>query len=68
MVAGGAGITLLPTLSVRIEAKSAGLATRPIASPSAQRTLALAWRKRSPLEPTLRAIAAVVRDVYPVTS
>jgi len=68
MVAGGAGITLLPTLSVRTEAKAGGLTTRPIASPAAHRTIALVWRKRSPLDAALREIAAAVRDDYPVAS
>ncbi len=67
MVAGGAGITLLPTLSVKTEAKAAGLTTRPIASSSAQRTIALVWRKRSPLEAALREIASAVRQDYPVS-
>ncbi len=65
MVAGGAGITLLPALSARTEAKSAGLTTRPIASASARRTIALVWRKHSPPEGALREIAKLVRDVYP---
>ena len=67
MVAGGAGITLLPTLSVKTEAKAAGLTTRPIASSTAQRTIALVWRKRSPLEAALREIASAVREDYPVS-
>jgi LysR family hydrogen peroxide-inducible transcriptional activator len=65
MVAGGAGITLLPTLSLRTEARAAGLATRPIAAPSAQRTIALVWRKGSALETVLPEVAAAVRAVYP---
>jgi LysR family hydrogen peroxide-inducible transcriptional activator len=66
MVAGGAGITLLPSLSIRTEARAGGLTTRPIASSGAQRTIALVWRKRSPFEPALRDIAASIRDAYPV--
>ena len=65
MVAGGAGITLLPALAVAAEAKRARLNIRPMASPAAGRTIALVWRKRSPLEDALRQIAAVIRDSYP---
>ncbi|MFO0683521.1 MAG: LysR substrate-binding domain-containing protein [Sandaracinus sp.] len=67
MVAGGAGITLLPALSAPTEARAAGLATRPIAVPSAQRTIALVWRRRSAVEPALRSVAEIVREAYPVT-
>lgn len=66
MVAGGAGITLLPALSAPTEVRAAGLATRPIAAPSAQRTIALVWRKRSAVEEALRSVAAIVREAYPV--
>jgi len=65
MVAGGAGITLLPTLAVAAEARRARLHVRPIASPAAERTIALVWRKRSPLATPLREIAAAIREAYP---
>ncbi len=65
MVAGGTGVTLLPVLSVPAEAKRAGLRVRPIASPRAHRTIALVWRKHSPLAPTLRRIGSVVREHFP---
>ncbi len=65
MVAGGAGVTLLPTLAIAAEATPARLHVRPLASPAAHRTIALVWRKRSPRAATLREIAAVVRQAYP---
>lgn len=65
MVAGGAGITLLPAIAVEAETRRARLHVRALSMPGAQRTLALVWRKKSPLEPTLRAVAAVMRDAYP---
>jgi LysR family hydrogen peroxide-inducible transcriptional activator len=65
MVAGGAGITLLPELAVAAEAARAGLRVRPLAAPAARRTIAMVWRKRSPLATALRQIAAVVREGYP---
>jgi LysR family hydrogen peroxide-inducible transcriptional activator len=68
MVAGGAGITLLPTLAVAAEARRARLHVRPIASGAADRTIALVWRKRSPLAAPLREIAAAIREGYPAPS
>lgn len=65
MVAGGAGITLLPTLAVATEAARAGLRVRPMASSKAYRTIALVWRKRSPLAPALREVARALRDAFP---
>ena len=65
MVAGGAGVTLLPALSVETEARRAGLVVRAIASSKAHRTLALIWRKRSPVAPTFRALAEVFRERLP---
>lgn len=65
MVASGAGVTLLPSLAVATEAGRAGLKIRPFAAPQPQRTLALIWRKRSPLGAGLRQVAAAIRDHYP---
>jgi LysR family hydrogen peroxide-inducible transcriptional activator len=65
MVAGGSGVTLLPELAVPTEAARAGLAVRPIASPRAHRTIALVWRRRSPLVSALKEIGAVMRDAFP---
>jgi LysR family hydrogen peroxide-inducible transcriptional activator len=61
MVAGGAGVTLLPALAVPVEASRAGLLTRPFAAPAPARTLALVWRRRSPLAEALRRVAAEMR-------
>ena len=65
MVAGGSGVTLLPELAVATEAARAGLTVRPIASAKAHRTIALVWRKRSPLAPALHEIGSVMRDAFP---
>ncbi len=62
MVAGGAGITLLPRLSLPVENRRSELAVRRIASPSPRRTLALVWRPRSPLGPALRRLATTIRE------
>jgi LysR family hydrogen peroxide-inducible transcriptional activator len=68
MVAGGAGITLLPALAVATEVARARVRVRPMASTKAYRTIALVWRKRSPLGSTLREIARVVHDAFPETN
>jgi LysR family hydrogen peroxide-inducible transcriptional activator len=68
MVAGGAGVTLLPALAVPTEAARAKLRVRSFARPAPHRTIALVWRKRSPLAPALGELAAVIRDAYPSAS
>src|SRR5580704_16521092 len=65
MVAGGAGITLIPALAVDAEARRAHLHVRPLAGRAPLRTIAVIWRKGSALEPALREIAAVLRAAYP---
>lgn len=65
MVLGGAGVTLLPELSVSTEARSADLCVRAFAAPAPCRTIALVWRKTSTLAPALRQVAATVRRAYP---
>jgi len=60
MVAGGAGVTLLPSLAAAVEAARAGLTLRPFAPPAPARTLVVAWRRRSAAEPALREVAEVV--------
>lgn len=65
MVAGGAGVTLLPELAVPTEVRRATLRTRPFAEPVPQRTIVLAWRKSSPLAEPLRSVAATLRKAYP---
>jgi LysR family hydrogen peroxide-inducible transcriptional activator len=64
MVAGGAGVTLLPELAVPTETKRAEIAIRPFARPTPKRTIALVWRRRSPLGAALRELAATARAAY----
>jgi LysR family hydrogen peroxide-inducible transcriptional activator len=58
MVAGGAGVTLLPKMAVATELQRASLCVRPIADPAPYRTIVLAWRTRSPLAEALQTLAA----------
>ena len=60
MVAGGAGITLLPALSLSVENRRGDLALRAFAAPAPSRTLVLAWRKQSPLRAGLKEVAAAI--------
>jgi LysR family hydrogen peroxide-inducible transcriptional activator len=64
MVARGAGVTLLPEIAVPTEARRAGLSIRPFTPPAPKRTIALVWRKRSPLGPVLRQLASTARAAY----
>ena len=65
MVAGGVGVTLLPALSLPTEIGRADLRVRRFGEPCPHRTIALVWRKRSPLAAALREIAAAIRKAYP---
>ncbi len=65
MVAGGAGVTLLPKLALATETARSDLRVRAFSDPVPNRTLALVWRKHSPLAPALRELAATLRDAYP---
>lgn len=61
MVTAGVGVTLLPKLAVAAEQGRANLALRPLPPPAPGRTVALAWRRRSPFGDSLRQLAATMR-------
>ncbi len=63
MVAGGAGVTLLPSLAVPTETQRAKLVIRRFVSPPA-RTLALVFRPSCPVKQALQQVAALARDSY----
>ncbi len=65
MVAGGAGVTLLPEMSLDVENRGGDLALRRFAAPAPRRTIVLAWRRRSPFAAGLRELAATMRKAYP---
>jgi len=67
MVASGAGITLLPGLAVPSESKRLGLKVRKFAKPEPHRTIALVWRKGSPLSEALQTVASSMRRRVPVS-
>jgi LysR family hydrogen peroxide-inducible transcriptional activator len=61
MVAGGAGVTLLPELALPSENQRGMLVVRQFVAPAPGRTLALVWRLESAAKEVLRQIAAVMR-------
>ncbi len=65
MVAGGAGVTLLPALAAPVEAEQAKLRVRRFTEPEPARTIALVWRRRSPLAESLRKVAGAMARAYP---
>ncbi|AKT42342.1 LysR substrate-binding domain-containing protein [Chondromyces crocatus] len=64
MTAAGAGVTLLPLLSLPTENRHGDLAIRTLVAPAPGRTVALLWRSSSPRERSLRALSATLREVY----
>ena len=65
MVSSGAGVTLLPQLSVPIENRRGQLAIRPFDEPAPCRTIALVWRSSSPMTKALKELATVLREAWP---
>jgi LysR family hydrogen peroxide-inducible transcriptional activator len=65
MVSSGAGVTLLPSLSVPVENRRGQLAIRPFDAPAPSRTIALVWRPSSPMTKALKELAAVLRKAWP---
>ena len=64
MVAGGAGVTLLPRLAAATENRRGELHLRAIAPRTPFRTLALVWRKGSAMAEALSSIAGTMREAY----
>jgi len=65
MVAGGAGMTLLPELAVRVEGATRDLALVPFRKPAPARTIGLAWRPSSPRAEEFRALGALLTPGAP---
>jgi LysR family hydrogen peroxide-inducible transcriptional activator len=61
MVAGGAGVTLLPTLALPVENRRGDLAIRRFARPAPHRTIVLAWRAQSPAAAGMHELAKSLR-------
>ena len=63
MVANGMGLTLLPEISVAVEARHGDVQVMPFEAPEPSRTVGLVWRKSSPRKPDFQAIGEMVGDV-----
>jgi LysR family hydrogen peroxide-inducible transcriptional activator len=61
MVAGGLGVTLLPSLAVPIENRRGDLTILRLSSPEPARTLGIAYRAGSPLKERFSKVAEVIR-------
>jgi LysR family hydrogen peroxide-inducible transcriptional activator len=64
MVAGGAGVTLLPRLAVEVENRRDLLRVREFFRPAPHRTIVLTWRRRSSLAASLRLVAQAARAAF----
>ncbi|MEO8215104.1 MAG: LysR substrate-binding domain-containing protein [Myxococcales bacterium] len=62
MVAGGAGVTLLPRLALPVEARRSQLSLRRFAAPAPHRTIGLVWRRGTATRPALQAVALALRE------
>lgn len=66
MVAANAGITLMPTLSIKPPlANTENLVTRPFSDPGPKRTIAIVWRKSSALADFLEELAEILAGIDP---
>ncbi|MEJ2534547.1 MAG: LysR substrate-binding domain-containing protein, partial [Gammaproteobacteria bacterium] len=64
MVAADVGVTLMPVLAVKPPIAATGnIVLRPFADPAPRRTIALVWRKSSPLGKLMRDLADCLRDL-----
>lgn len=64
MAASGAGVTLLPRLALPVENRRGALRLRALTGPAPFRTLALVWRRGSPLTATMRALGTSMAQSY----
>jgi len=65
MVSSGAGVTLLPLLSVPTVGTLPGLVVKPFAKPVPYRTIGIVWRPTSPRRALFEAIGTVLRELAP---
>ena len=65
MVANGMGLTLLPEISLGVEARHGGIQVMRFEAPQPSRTVGLAWRASSPRARDFEALGALVCKVAP---
>ena len=61
MVGAGIGVTLIPDMAVRVEARSAPVSVARLPSPRPTRTIGVIWRRRNPLSEQLLHLAVLLR-------
>jgi LysR family hydrogen peroxide-inducible transcriptional activator len=64
MVANGMGLTLLPEISLGVEARHGDIQVMRFEEPEPSRTVGLAWRKSSPRAADFEALGEMVREVF----
>jgi LysR family transcriptional regulator, hydrogen peroxide-inducible genes activator len=64
MVANGFGVTLLPRMSVAIEARRGDIQVLPFAPPEPHRIIGLAWRRSSPRARDFQALGAIIKRLH----
>ena len=65
MVSSGAGVTLLPQLSVPTVGTLPGMVVKPFTKPVPFRTIGIVWRPTSPRRVLFEAIGAALRELAP---
>ena len=65
MVAQGAGLTLLPEVSLPVENRNGSLFVRRFDEPVPGRDIVLVWRPRSPVGDALKKLAVAVAEAWP---
>jgi LysR family transcriptional regulator, hydrogen peroxide-inducible genes activator len=65
MVSSGAGVTLLPQLSVPTVGTLPGMVVKPFTKPVPFRTIGIAWRSTSPRRVLFEAIGEALRELAP---
>lgn len=68
MVGAGIGVTLIPSMAVAVETRSAAVSIARFPAPPPSRTIGMIWRRSSPLAEQLRRIAEVVRETGAVSA
>lgn len=63
MVSNGMGLTLLPEISLGVEAKHGDIKVIPFEAPEPSRTVGLAWRASSPRRSDFEALGAMVSEI-----
>lgn len=64
MAAGGAGVTILPSLAVPIENRNGALKVRLFTPKQPARTVALAWRKSAARGQTLQTVGKILKKTF----